>query len=314
MPFNFLGTVRERQWYAFRNWTLNERRAVASRVRVLNAELNRIGRITVFYRRATELVQTAEGAQRELTTVSEEREGFFVSAGSSLEKLVQAYVAMGGNPMSVSLWLQPDELLFSTDEDPQEVVGDDPNERFTDVGAASNPYDQPYGGVVAPRSTDSYGAGGQYPGGLPTFIRDVYTQVGRYFAQSDANARVAIRLDHGRRWVRQSLAELEHLEARIVKLMDLREQLMHERDVLVMQAIGGSVPDYPDAPDPTRFARNVHLTRIVAEMDRVFYQVDDAGNPDFQSINLGTAQNPTGIANYDTLLSNPAGSDPYAHG
>ncbi len=86
MPFNFLGTLRASQWRAFRDWTLNERRAVAARVRVINAELRRIGRITVFYKRRTEVVQTSEGAERELENVTEEREAFVVSTGSSLEK------------------------------------------------------------------------------------------------------------------------------------------------------------------------------------------------------------------------------------
>lgn len=314
MPFNFLGTMRASQWMAFRNWTLNERRSVAARMRVINAELRRIGRITVFYKRRTEVVQTAEGAERELENVTEEREAFLVSSGSSLEKLVQAYIAAGGNPMSISLWLQPDEIQFTSDEDPNEDEDSDPNEVFTDIGAASTPYDQPYGGVVAPRSTDSYGPGGQYPGALPTFIRDVYTQVGRYFNQGDANGKIAIRADHARRWVSQSLAELGNLEARIIKLMDLREQLMHERDMVLQQAVGGSVDDFPEAPDPERFARNLHLTQIVAEMDRTFYVLGSDGEPDFTALNLGTEGQPTGISNYDTLLPDPRGVDPYAHG
>jgi hypothetical protein len=314
MAFNYLGTMREAQWKAFRDWVLNERRAVAARLRVINAELRRIGRITVFYRRRTEVVQTQEGAERELETVTEEREAFLVSAGSSLEKLVQAYIAMGGNPMSISLWLQPDEIQFTTDNDPQEDTSDNPNEKFTDVGVSSTPYDQPYGGVVAPRSTDSYGPGGQYPGALPTFIRDVYTQVGRYFSQGDANAKIAIRLDHARRWTHQSLSELSNMESRIVKMMDLREQLMQERDRIIEQAVGGSVDDYPDPPDENRFARNLHVTQIVTEMDSVFYEIGPDGEPDFTSVNLGTRESPAGISNYDTLLSNAPGTDPFAHG
>ena len=314
MPFQYLGTMREIQWKAFRDWALNERRAVSARLRVINAELRRIGRITVFYRKRTEIVQTPEGAERELETVTEEREAFFVSPGSSLEKLVQAYIAAGGNPMSISLWLQPDEIQFTADEDPNEDPDDNPNEPFTDVGVTSTPYDQPYGGAVAPRSTDSYGPGGQYPGGLPTFMRDVYTQGGRDFSQGDASAKIAIRLDFGRRWVHQSIGELSHLEARIVKLMDLREQLRHERDDILQQAIGGSVPDYLQPPSETRFARNLHLTRIVTEMDRTFYTIGADGEPDFTSINLGTGEEPSGIANYDTLLTNPEGTDPLAHG
>lgn len=319
MPFNFLGTMRQCQWKAFRDWTLNERRSVSARLRVIDAELRRIGRITVFYRRRFEVVQTQDGAEREIENVTEEREALVVSPGSSLEKLVQAYVAQGGNPMSISLWLQPDEILFSTDEDPTDDPDDDPNEVFTNVGVATVPFDQPYGGVVSVQSTDSYGPGGQYPGGLSTLIRDPTKLMGRYVNQATASAKIAIRTDFARRWVSQNLAELSKLEGRIMKLMDLREQLMFERDTLVQQAVGGSVTDFPNPPDPNRYARNLHLTTIVAEMDRTFYRIDDEGLPDFTSINLGEdlgngQVNPSGIAFYDTLFADPEGTDLFAHG
>lgn len=319
MPFNFLGTLRQSQWKAFRDWTLSERKAVSSRIRVISAELKRIGEITVLYKRKRSVVQTADGAEREIEEVTEEREAFYVSQGSSLEKLVQAYVACGGNPMSISLWLQPDQVLFTTDEDPIEDPKSDPNEFFTDIGAPSSPYDQPYGGVVAPKSTDSYGPGGRYEGGLPTFLRDPTTLAGRYFDQNSAGAKIAIRLDHGRRWVQQTITQLANLEQRIIKLMDLREQLIKERDMLIQQAIGGSVPDFPLPPDATQYARNVHLTRIVSEMDRTFYELGPDGEPDFTSVNLGTDHGngqvtPSGIAFYDTLFADPPGTDPFATG
>jgi hypothetical protein len=316
MPFNFLGTMRETQWRFFRNWVLNERRSVSARLRVINAELRRIGRITVFYRRREDTVQTPEGALRQVETVTEEREAFFVSPGSSLEKLVQAYVAVGGNPMSISLWLQPDEVQFTTDNDPVYDSDDNPNEQVTEKGFASTPFDQPYGGEVAPRSTDSYGPGGRYVGGLPTFIRDVPTQMGRYAAQADETAKIAIKVDHARRWVKQEISTIQALEARIIKLMDLREQLMEEREMVIQQAVGGSVQDFPIAPDADRFARNLHLTRI-REIDDAFYKRDEDGNLDFGSINVGDASDPHnvvigGIAGEPGLLSNPEGADPWA--
>ena len=172
MPFNFLGTMRQCQWKAFRDWTLGERCTISSRMRVINAELRRIGNIVVFYERRQQTIQTPDGAEQEIETVSEVRDSFYVSQGSSLEKLVQCYIACGGNPMSISLWLQPDEALFGTDEDPIEDPESDPNEIFTDAGAPSSPYDQPGGGVTALTSTDSYGPGGRYPGGLSTSLRD----------------------------------------------------------------------------------------------------------------------------------------------
>jgi len=315
MPFNYLGSMRKAQWGAFRNWTLNERRNVSSRVKVLNAELRRLGRITAFYETREETVKdTQNGSERVVQTVSEVRTKYLVTPGSSLEKLCQAYIAQGGSPMSISMWLQPDEILFSTNNDPTESPDDNPNEVFTDQGVESTPYDQPHGGAIAPRSTDSYGPGGRYAGALPTFPRDAMTLAGKYFDQADAGGNVAIRMDHARRWVRQELGELEHLEQRIIKLMDLREQLMEERDTLIQQAIGGSVEDLPNPPDPSRYARNLHLTRLVSEMDGVFYQTNSDGEPDFTTTKLGTETNPTGISLFDTLFDDPVGVDPWAVG
>lgn len=309
MPFNFLGTMRQCQWKAFRDWTLNERRAVGARMRVIKAELTRIGHITVFYQRQKETVVTETGAEQVVENVTEVRRAFRVSEGSSLEKLVQAYIAAGGNPMAISLFLQPDEIQFTTDDDPLESPDDNHNEQATDVGFASTPFTQPSGGAFAPGSTTGYGPGG--PPVRPNTRRDVYKQVGRYFDQGDASGKIAVRMDHARRWVRQELTELARLEGRIVKLMDLREQLLHERDVLLVQYVGGSVPDLPLPPDPDRFARNLHLTRIVTDMDRTFYELTADGEPDFDTVNVGTAQKPAGISFYDTLLRDVPGTDPF---
>jgi hypothetical protein len=317
MPFNYLGTMREAQWKCFRNWVLTERQSVASRLKVIDAELKKIGHITVVYREVKEVVQTPTGAVDDIQNVTEERKAFFVATGSTLEKLIQAYIAAGGNPMGISLWLQPDTTQFATnpDEDPN------PNEVFTRLGPPSIERTAPYDNVIAPESTDSYGAGGQYPGGLPTFIRSIYRIVGRYFPEVESGAKVAIRMDHARRWVRQEISELCYMENRIMKMMDLREQLSNERDILIQQSVGGSVPDFPLPPDPDRFARNLHLTRIVTEMDRVFYKTTPEGEVDFDELNLreddGTDPNnvvPTGLSFYDTLTPNPVGTDDFATG
>lgn len=315
MPFNYLGTMRAAQWKCFRDFSLNERRTVAPRLRVIEAELRRIGRITVKYETVRQTIQTANGAEQEVVTVNEKRVGFIVSHGSSLEKLIQAYVAQGGNPMGISLWLQPDEIQFTTGAvDPIESLDNNRNEQFNDNNVPSTPPDQPYYGVIAPKSTDSYGPGGRYPGGLPTFIRDPQTIAGRYFEESDANTKIATRLDYGRRWMRQSVMELAALEHKIMKLMDLKECLMQERDSIVQQAVGGSVQDFPEAPDQKRFARILHLTRIVSDMDNIFYQTTADGEPDFSSILFGTKDNPQGISNFTTLFGFIEGTDDFACG
>ena len=326
--FNFLGTMRQCQWKMFRDWTLNERRGVSGRLKVLNAEINRIGCITVFYKTRGATIQTLSGALDEVETVTEERIRFEVSPGSSLEKLVQAYIAHGGNPMAISLWLQPDLIQFTTDEDPNEDASDDRNKIFSNVGSADIPFDQPDGAVRGTESVDSYGIGGQYKGGMSTSLTDTTRMAGRYIEEGTAGAKIAIKMDWARRWVRYELSTLNKMEERIVKLMDLREQLMEERDSLLCTAIGGSVPDYPLAPDPERYARNLHLTTIVTQMDQTFYETDENGEPDFTRINLGKRVDgtslsdptddiqgekaqviPSGIAFYDTLFPDPPGTD-----
>lgn len=315
MPFHYSGVLRKSQWKAFRDWTLNERKAVASRVRSINSELNKIGRVTVVYETITQTsADLTNNSSLSIQTVSERRRGFIVTAGSTLEKLIQSYVAVGGNPASISLYLQPDQLQWVTDLDPIEDPNFDPNQRLVDSGFPGVPFDQPYGGVVAPRSTDSYGGGGQYPGGLPTFVRDPYSKIGRFIDLADASVKIQIKMDFARRWVKQEIKELNNIEARILKICDLREQLIKERDELIHQAIGGTVSDYSEIPDAERFALNLHLTRIVEEMDRTFYVTDENGVPDFSSTNLGTAQNPQGISNYDTLFDDDPNEDPYATG
>ena len=93
-------------------------------------------------------------------------------------------------------------------------------------------------------------------------------------------------------------------------------QLMQERETVIQQAVGGSVEDFPLPPDPDRFARNLHLTEIV-KIDNAFYEIDENGEPDFDSINFGDTSDPHnvdvgGISPYPGLLPNPDGSDPQA--
>jgi hypothetical protein len=312
MPFNYLGTWRPSQWKAFRDWVLQERSAVSARVAYINAELRRIGIITVFYQEAESTVTTPEGAERVVSRVSEKRTGFTVTRGSSLEKLIQCYVMAGGNPMSISLWLQPDEMEFTTLNDPQEDQDDDPKETASQFGFQSNPYTQPYGGVLAPTTASSYGPAGRWVGGLTQKEDDANVVIGRTIDQSSANAKIAIRMDYARRWTQQAIMELANIEYKIIKLMDLRERLVEERDHLIQQAVGGTVSMFPVPPDPDRFARAHALSRIVSQMDFTVYEQDAEGLTDFDQIKRGTAESPKGISNHDTILD--IDPDPFAHG
>ena len=80
--FSKLSTWPVGYFRAFSSWLLRNRRDVAARVQVIGADLARIGDIKVFYR----AVEDGNGNVRR----TEERVGFSVVAGTTLERLVQA--------------------------------------------------------------------------------------------------------------------------------------------------------------------------------------------------------------------------------
>lgn len=313
--FSFSGSFRQTQWKFFRDWLLKERRAVPARLDVIDAELRRIGLITIFYKKTKTTVEGSGGTVEVVEKVTEVPVGLAVTQGSSLEKLLQVYVIMGGNPCEISLFLRPDEAKFAGSTDPDENPDDDPNTIANDVKVQGVVTEQPHFGVVAPENISSYGPGGNNTGGYPTFDKFPYRRIGRVIERSEASAKISAKIEYARKWAEKEISARRHaLESKILKLMDLREQLQQERNILLVQCIGGTIPDLPEAPDPSRFHRGLHLSRIVEEMDGIFYTKDDSGAPDFTSVNLGTAERPTGLSLYDTLWFDGQGGiedDPY---
>lgn len=246
---------------------LEERRDASKRIEVIQAELDRIGRVIVSYAREVD--------DQGNVKVTEERRGFAVSKGSSLERLLQAYVALGGNPFDISLFLSPD----STVVDPQ-------------TGAEIQT--QPYGGVVAPQSATLSRGGGVYSGGFLALKKYTAARVGGRKQLMDA--RVGIAVAWGRRWVNKEIRnKRNNIEARIIKMCDLREQLEHEvEDILA--AIGGASSGIPDLNEE-RMDPSLRATRIVAEIDSVFYQLDGNGVPQFDQ------ENREELAKYPSLMS-----------
>lgn len=268
MGFGWLGTFRQGQWQAFRSFALNERRDIGRRIAVIEAELARIGRVTVYY--------TTHTDEDGVTTVSEQRAGFGVTHGSSLEKLVQAYVALGGNPLDISMFLAPDSTLLL-----------DPTDTATEVPT------QPSGGVVYPKSGD-YSLGSASEGGRLSVNKDEANRVGGF--RELPEQRPATVVAQIRSFVDQVVDERLHsLEARIIKLMDLREQLLGEVDILTM-AIGGTSGDVPSL-DADFFSVDLGVAKLVAAIDSAFYQTDTDGvTPLFDSPDLES------LANFPSLL------------
>lgn len=268
MSFGWLGTFRQGSWQAFRRFVLEERRDVAARMRVIQAELRRIGQVTVLYTTTVD----ADGAE----TVTEQREGFMVTPNSSLAKLLQAYTAMGGNPFDISLFLTPDATVLLDQ---------------TDV--ASDASGQPHQGVVYPTSA-AYTTGSLYEGGYLVLRKYVPARVGGRKDMDDS--KFAGRVDVARRWVNQEIRfKRNDLEARIIKLCDLREQLLHELDLLEV-AVAGFSEAIPSL-DPERIDDELTVARIVEGIDAVFYPMSEDNTPDF------TTENLTALGQFPFLMS-----------
>jgi hypothetical protein len=293
----FLGAFRQTQWLNFRRFILNERRAVDARVALIDAELGRIGEVKIGYIQRERTIANNDGSVEEVTVTTERRSGFHVTEGSSLHKLCQAYIAQGGSPLDISMFLQPDAVEFVNDVDPDQDPDDNPGAVFNDEEVPGVVNSQPHFGIVAHKG-DSPGIGGGDKSGWPTWGRFSWARIGRTADTAEASRDHAIKMDWGRRWAHQSIAAMNHVESKIIKLMDLREQLIHERDKLLQQSVGGSVDSIP-LPDENRYHTSLHVTAIVQFFDSIFY------NGSFDSPNFDN------LSQFDTLWRDRPDDDPY---
>lgn len=264
MSFTWDTIFRSGQWLSFRSYTLEERKNIESRIRTLDAQIKSIGEITVFY----ELQEDSEGN----ISATERRRGFSVSAGSSLERLVQAYVAMGGNPLDISMFLAPDRIGLIRLETGRETLSST----------------QPSFGVIYPESTNFY-QGPIYVGGFASILKYPPRRLGgRKAPGGDNTSYLSSRVYYARKWVQQSIRyKRNSIEDRIKKLCDLREQLVYERDELIPQAIGGTV-SYVASRFEDLYSEGLSLSQIVASIDSLFF-VESEENPgefDLDQINL----------------------------
>lgn len=293
MSLGWTSFFRQGAWRDARRFILHQRRDALARIAVINAELRRIGSVRILYAR-----QDPEDANSPMT---EARVGLDVSPGTSLEHLLQAYIAQGGNPFDISMFLSPGAVELV---EPPGAHNPATNPAREPVAAADVDSDEPpaqfretapYGGSAFSQSTDPL-SGGLYTGGWLPLWRYPPRRLGgneSYAAHASETART---VDASRRWVRAELRTLRNdLEARIIKLMDLREQLTLERDELLPTAIGGSVPGV--FWDEAQFAQSYNLSAIVDLFDSVFYPRREDGSYDFSAPRT-TGPNP----DYPTLL------------
>ncbi len=234
MPsFTYMDAFREGQWRAFRAFILRERRSVGEREAVIGAELERIGKIRVLYGRDE---TTEEITQQRIGLVLEG------NANSSLGKLLRAYVALGGNPLDISLFLYPND-----DECPG-------------LGFA-----YPTGLAYSLQSTEA----------------DLDSNIEKYKPSKVGGARaldsekIAVNMKMARDWVTQEMYQKRILlEERIIKLSDLAEQLDKELTEVVGATMGEGMRE---AWDDTRFQQSHTVPALVYLFDSTFRVAEEDG-------------------------------------
>jgi hypothetical protein len=257
---------------AVSRWILSERRDVANRVAVLSAEMARIGFVKVRYKRAA----LADGTIR----ASYKRIGFEVTEGSTLARLIQAYIANGGNPWDISSFMHPDATEFVTElEDGTSVV----SEQYPNSGVVAPGLDTDYGPPNITLPNENSTGYEQDPGGFIGHPEDGLDP--RYMPP-----RLGGRMDPGafdyatplklmtriRGWANQEIKEkLQDIEWRIVKQADLREQLELERDSVLVQAFGGYLQGLPDIFDDERFDQGMLVQNLIQAMYEQLFDMED---------------------------------------
>lgn len=261
---------------AVASWLLNNSRDIPKRLAVINAEIQRIGEINVIYR-------TVESGGNVKAT--EERIGISVTHGSSVGRLVQAYIAQGGNPLDISPFTYPSgtEILVINPEDGSTTI----RERYPHGGVVapvSANYNEPMTTSVDPNNPTQEDSGdtgwGNWRGG--------YLRTDRYYAPRQGGRihragtdfdTVTKTMHQIRSWANQDIKErLQDMEWRIIKLCDLREQLEKERNEILVQAFGGGAVDSVGPLDPNRFNQGLQVQVLIQTMNQILFETQNDGS------------------------------------
>lgn len=255
-------------------WLLRERRDVVARIETITAEMDRIGFVKMYYR----VIEDGENV-----VATEQRTGFSVTRGSTLARLIQAYIATGGNPFNVCGFLHPDETLWEEGGDSQEGIK---QQRYPNGGIAA-PKSSDYNGPLPETGTDDDGNSivvrsgyESYEGGFVDSYRYMPGRMGGRIDRGAWDNETVTRVMHDvRHWANKEIkAKLQDMEWRIVKQSDLWEQLKEERDMVLVEAFGGTLSGIPTLDealhDPRRLCQS-----IIADMYALLYETDESGVP-----------------------------------
>lgn len=242
MLWGFGAEFRVTQWITARKFMLKERAAIGDRAKVINAELEKIGEVSMGWVAGDDGNATE---QRTMLTVT--------NPASSIAKLLQAYTVVGGNPFDISMFLVPSKGLG-------------PNED----GVVRRK--QPGGGVVSLQSGGfamgpfkaSQAQQGQATVGLYQFGRKSGPN-----APEDPGDQIAIA--RGRKWIEKEIRyKRTDLERRIIKLCDLREQLQYELYEMA-QAAGDTVSVSEIPFSSLLFSVQATAASVAARFDGIFW-------------------------------------------
>jgi hypothetical protein len=211
---HFKGVLRPGQWNELRTFVLNDCKNAASKIKAIERRIELIGNFAVIY----ELVDSDSGGLR----ATEKRVGLAIDVTSTIGKLVRAYTSLGGNPFDITPGWIPDSTLISE-------------------GVEYQIY--PYGGVTAPKSSAwaSYGPNDQ--GHLPN-LSYIPSRIGTNQVRWDVAKPVAQRVGWIKKYSsKEIMTRRTRLAEKVIKQLDLKEQLTIQRDEVIQQYVGQYHPD-----------------------------------------------------------------------
>lgn len=248
---------------AITSWLLRERRDVLARIATLTAEMDRIGLVKMRYRRVPE---------GDSINATEQRLGFSIPEGTALCRLVQAYIAEGGNPMNICGFLYPDTTeVVARRDGGVDVIQEYPGGGAP--GAMSADYnwplpEDPETGSSVPKKSGYEGS----PAGMVRSSRYMPGRLGSRMDRGTWDSNTVTRVMHEtRKWANKEIkTRLQDKEWRIIKLSDCCEQLKKEREETLMEAFGGLLVDMPDM-DPEKFDPRRTAQVIIADFYNLLY-------------------------------------------
>lgn len=265
MPsFSWGSTFREGQWRVFREFVTQERQDCGAREKTIRAEQKRIGEVVVLYQR-----DPSTGIPTEV------RAGVAIlgNQNSAISKLMQAYVALGGNPFDISMFLSP-------------------NKGSVVDGKLMDQLQPGFG--VAYRTGFSYSFSSANKNSDSNLSMFRPSKVGGEVETGEERLWTPIRLMRG--WCQKEMYQKRiRIEERILKLSDLYEQL--DKEVITMtQATRGEGMKNPY--DGNLYSDSLSVQYLVYLVDQTWRVPDPDG-----TVDPGGAVNTEEIAGYPNLIS-----------